>query len=347
MADVFISYSREDRARADQIAAALQRDGMQVFWDSEIPPGQTWADYVEEKLTQCKAVLVLWSQHSTKSQWVREEARIGRDKGKLIPIMIDGTPAPFGFGEVQAADLSRWNGDEADPSWKRIADAVRGALSREPKPQAQTPHPGATQYQQPHRAAPAPQPAQGGKKGVHPVWWAVGGGAAVLVALIMLGSIANQPDPPNNPATTMQNFTQPAQNPQSGTQLTEADYQQQMMTNLVSIQQSLSAQGFQQIGQPTTGSLNTGATIDVPATLYVGNEYRVAAVCDNDCSDIDLTLFDGSGNIISQDSEVDPHPVVPVVVTGSGQFTVRVNMYACNTQPCFYAVTLFGRQTQQ
>lgn len=144
MADVFISYAREDRPRADQIARGLQAMGLDCFWDTEIPPGQTWADYIEGKLGACKAVIVLWSAHSTGSQWVREEARMGRDKGKLIPAMLDASPAPFGFGEVQAANLSNWNGQTNHPDWVRFANAVdqvvRGpnaAPRPVPPPQAQ------------------------------------------------------------------------------------------------------------------------------------------------------------------------------------------------------------------
>src|SRR5215475_3194084 len=130
MADVFISYSREDRPRAGQVAQALQGAGLNVFWDTEIPPGATWADYIESKLTQCKALVVLWSEHSAKSQWVREEARMARDRGKLIPAMLDNSPAPFGFGEVQAANLSAWTGDPNNTEWKRVLAAVQGALAR-------------------------------------------------------------------------------------------------------------------------------------------------------------------------------------------------------------------------
>src|SRR6476646_4713477 len=100
MADVFISYAREDRPRAEQVARGLAAVGLESFWDTDIPPGQTWADYIEGKLSQCKAVIVLWSEHSTKSQWVREEARMGRDKCVLIPVMIDASTPPFGFGEL-------------------------------------------------------------------------------------------------------------------------------------------------------------------------------------------------------------------------------------------------------
>jgi uncharacterized membrane protein YhaH (DUF805 family) len=103
--------------------------GLDVFWDNEIPPGQTWADYIESKLTACKVVIVLWSANSTKSQWVREEARMGRDRAKLIPVMIDGSAAPFGFGEVQAGDLSGWNGEASHGGWQRFSQAVYAAVN--------------------------------------------------------------------------------------------------------------------------------------------------------------------------------------------------------------------------
>lgn len=122
MTDVFISYAREDGAQAERIAKGLEAQGLSVFWDNEIPPGQTWADYIESKLNQCNVAVVLWSEHSTKSQWVREEARMGRSK--LIPAKLDVAEAPFGFGDVQAADLSSWGGDYNHPQWARFVSAV-------------------------------------------------------------------------------------------------------------------------------------------------------------------------------------------------------------------------------
>lgn len=157
MSDVFISYAREDREQADRIARGLQAMGLTVFWDNEIPPGQTWADYIESKLNQCNAAVVLWSEHSTKSQWVREEARMGRSK--LIPAKLDVAEPPFGFGDVQAADLSSWGGDYNHPQWGRFANAVfakarpDGAKVAAPPPQ---PEPQAGGWQAP----PAPQPQQ-------------------------------------------------------------------------------------------------------------------------------------------------------------------------------------------
>ena len=136
MADVFISYSREDQDRAAQVARGLSALGLECFWDTEIPPGRTWADYIEGKLDQSRSVVVLWSQHSTRSQWVREEARMGKEKAKLIPVLLDGSQPPFGFGEVQAADLSTWRGEPNHPQWRTFANAVYTAARGEPAPQA-------------------------------------------------------------------------------------------------------------------------------------------------------------------------------------------------------------------
>lgn len=132
MADIFLSYSREDHARAEQIAKALTAAGYEVFWDVEIPPGKSWADVLEEKLGVCKAAIVLWSRISTASKWVREEARLAHDRGKLIPVQIDEAPPPFGFGEIQAADLKHWRGDTSDPHWRTFLNAVAAAVARPP-----------------------------------------------------------------------------------------------------------------------------------------------------------------------------------------------------------------------
>jgi uncharacterized membrane protein YhaH (DUF805 family) len=143
MADVFISYAREDHSRAEQMARALTAMGLECFWDLEIPPGQTWSDYIEGKLDAARVVVVLWSQHSTRSQWVREEARMGRDKSKLIPAIIDGSPSPLGFGEVQAADLTSWRGEPSHPQWTRFANAVFSAARGAPPQAAPQPAPSA------------------------------------------------------------------------------------------------------------------------------------------------------------------------------------------------------------
>jgi hypothetical protein len=208
MADIFLSYAREDAARAQQVAKGLEAAGYDVFWDTEIPPGTTWADYLESKLSQSKALVVLWSAASTQSQWVREEARMGRDRGKLLPVMLDGSPPPFGFGEVQAADLSQWAGGQDDAAWRRLLTGLESILKKSgeaaPTPRKVAPQSGWKDNANTGFAARAETAMLGGvaeKKGM-PGWmkWVVGGlaglGALALIGLVVGGDDGAAPPGP-------------------------------------------------------------------------------------------------------------------------------------------------------
>lgn len=337
MADVFLSYAREDRARAEQVAKGLEQAGLNVFWDNEIPPGTTWADYIEQKLAQCKALIVLWSQHSTTSQWVREEARMGRDKGVLIPVMIDGSNPPFGFGEVQSANLAEWNGEADAPNWRRFVDAVTRFAQAQPTPRAPEPPPAPAAAPAQLRSVPLPAEA---KKGGVPVWaWIAG---AVVGAILLLAAIGSMlPQTPTQVAATP-----PIQPAASAPVATGESPQAIILAQLQQAQAALSQQGFQLVGQPYSGSLQQGQSWNVPAELYPGFDYRVIGVCDRDCADLDLVVLDPNGAVITQDTTTTSQPIVGVQPGGVGNFTIQVQMYNCTIAPCYYAIALYGRPLQ-
>lgn len=364
MADVFISYSREDRARSDQIAQALQQAGVDVFWDNEIPPGQTWADYIEDKLVGCKAVLVLWSAASTRSQWVREEARMGRDKSKLIPVLLDDSPAPFGFGEVQADNLKDWNGQPNHPDWERTLAAVKRAVSQPGAPAVSAPPPPQPRIQPvaaPVSAAPPRQQQQQSSEKKKAWWqspWAIAGGAVVatIVVLGVIGSMNRNPSGmsgpgiggqtavnPPPPAVPTQQPPQPTpQSPPSSN--APGEYNGQLQAQLNQAQNFLTGQGFQPIGQAYNTSLQPGARQDVPITLDSNIEYRIIAVCDDDCTDLDLILFDQNSNQVTQDVALDDHPILTVQPAWTGGFRLQLVMATCNVAPCYVAAQLYGRR---
>jgi hypothetical protein len=108
MADIFISYAREDLESAGRLAATLQEQGWSVFWDRTIPAGKSWREVIGATLADARCIVVLWSQHSVDSHWVIEEADFGLRRRILIPAFIESAEPPFGFGSIQAADLSEW-----------------------------------------------------------------------------------------------------------------------------------------------------------------------------------------------------------------------------------------------
>jgi len=347
MADVFLSYAREDSARAEQVANGLAQAGLDVFWDNEIPPGATWADHIEQKLTQCKALIVLWSEHSTKSQWVREEARMGRDKGVLIPVMMDGSTPPFGFGEVQAANLSTWNGETDHVGWRRFVDAVSQFSKAEPRPAPQ-PEMNAPPRDPPRAAAAPVARAPSEKKGL-PVWlWVVGAVVATVVVLGIIGSMM-----PTTQTGTQAAVNQAAQvagtaptAPVQPAPTTGDDPQAIILAQLQQAQAAAAQQGFQMVGTPFSGSLAQGQSWNVPAQLFQGYDYRVLGVCDRDCADLDLVLFDSQGRQVALDTSNSSQPVIAVQPAYNDNFTVQVQMYNCSVAPCYYALALYGRPAQ-
>ncbi|HEU4883822.1 MAG TPA: hypothetical protein VFT45_16300 [Longimicrobium sp.] len=102
-------------------------------------------------------------------------------------------------------------------------------------------------------------------------------------------------------------------------------------------------QGYELTHHIYTGSLNDGGSEMVELELDVGMEYQIMGACDEDCTDLDFTLYDGNGNVVDSDLLEDDYPLVSVTVTRSGVFRVRVSMAACSAEPCRYGIGIFGR----
>ena len=57
MADVFVSYAREDEPQAKMVAEALRAHGYRAWRDDELPAHQAYADVIEERLNAADAVV--------------------------------------------------------------------------------------------------------------------------------------------------------------------------------------------------------------------------------------------------------------------------------------------------
>jgi tetratricopeptide (TPR) repeat protein len=130
MASLFLSYAREDADRVEPLAAALEREGHEVWWDQHISGGQEFAEAIEKALESADAVVVCWTAASARSAWVRDEAGAGRDRGCLVPVTFDGTQPPLGFRQYQTIDLSRWNGSPRSQALKPLKSAISEKCGR-------------------------------------------------------------------------------------------------------------------------------------------------------------------------------------------------------------------------
>jgi TIR domain/Protein of unknown function (DUF1566) len=135
VSDIFISYSKSDRAKAQVLARALEQEGWSVWWDPKIPPGQTFDETIDRALEAARCVIVLWSKKSVSSEWVRTEASVGKDRGVLIPALIeDDVRIPLPFRLLHASRLGDWRGEqEGHLEFEELKNAVTQLLDRSTK----------------------------------------------------------------------------------------------------------------------------------------------------------------------------------------------------------------------
>jgi len=127
MADVFVSYKAEDRARIAPLVRALETGGVSVWWDAHIGGGDEWRQTILRHLEAAKCVIVVWSKRSVgpAGNFVRDEATRALRRKTYLPVRIDKVDPPLGFGEMQALDLAGWKGDTSDPRYEAVVTALR------------------------------------------------------------------------------------------------------------------------------------------------------------------------------------------------------------------------------
>ncbi|MGD0190363.1 MAG: TIR domain-containing protein [Rhizomicrobium sp.] len=125
MPDIFLSYTRDDQAKARHFAESFEAQGFSVWWDVTLRSGEDYDQVTEKALRDAQAVVVLWSKKSVDSRWVRAEATQAQRNKTLVPAMIEDCVRPVMFELTQAADLSHWSGDPADTIWLTFLTDVK------------------------------------------------------------------------------------------------------------------------------------------------------------------------------------------------------------------------------
>jgi TolB-like protein/Tfp pilus assembly protein PilF len=132
IATLFVSYARDDRVRAQRLIAVLEKQGYELWWDAKLEGGAAFADSISSALKSADVVLVLWSASSVISDWVRDEATIGRDRKRLVPIGLDASEPPLGFGQYHAIDLTHWRKRSDSAEIRAIVRAIDAIVSGTP-----------------------------------------------------------------------------------------------------------------------------------------------------------------------------------------------------------------------
>ncbi len=127
---VFLSYAHQDREAIAAHYGLLREQALDLWWDQDIQPGDSWRDRIADHLEQATVILTFWTQHSTASKAVTEEAARAQAARKLVHVRLDDAPVPYGFGETQYVDLRDWDGMASHPDYQRLISALRDKLAR-------------------------------------------------------------------------------------------------------------------------------------------------------------------------------------------------------------------------
>jgi hypothetical protein len=122
--EIFLSYSRADSQWVKKLVHTIQRAGFAVWFDKEILPGEQFDTVVEAAVAKASKVVVVWSNASIGSRWVRAEAGEGLDRGILVPVLKERVRIPLEFRRVQAADLSDWSGEGEHKELRKLLAAL-------------------------------------------------------------------------------------------------------------------------------------------------------------------------------------------------------------------------------
>ena len=140
MADIFISYAREDEATAIHLRDVLVEQGWDIWRDREgIVTGTSWEQSIEQALQAARCVIVVWSRNALASHFVRDEASVARNAGKLVPVQIENVEIPLGFRGIQTSNLVGWDGSIEHPEFRKLIRALEERVgAHTPRPPSDT-----------------------------------------------------------------------------------------------------------------------------------------------------------------------------------------------------------------
>jgi len=80
----------------------------------------------------------------------------------------------------------------------------------------------------------------------------------------------------------------------------------------------------------------------VTLQLDKDTSYAILGVCDEDCTDIDLHLYDEGEHLVDKDIKPDDKAIVTVTPKWTGEFHLKVTLPKCSAYRCTVGIGVFG-----
>ena len=137
-ADVFLSYSREDKARVLDLAGKLRAAGVNIWIDQgSIDGAALWGESIVRALEGAKVLLLMVTPSAVSSHNVAKEVMLTSErKGHILPVHLEPTTIPLGL-KYPLAGIQHIEFYNGDPDENLVADpALAGSTGRQDRPAA-------------------------------------------------------------------------------------------------------------------------------------------------------------------------------------------------------------------
>jgi hypothetical protein len=127
--DVFLSHSSKDKAIVRDLAEALRKDGLRVWFDEwELRPGDSIPAKIEEGLERSRVLVLCMSANAFGSDWGQLEAGTFRFRDPLnrerrfIPLRLDDAPIK---GSMAQFLYINWLRKDRQAEYAKLIEACR------------------------------------------------------------------------------------------------------------------------------------------------------------------------------------------------------------------------------
>jgi hypothetical protein len=95
---VFISYSHNDWEKIEPILERLKFETYRFWFDAGVSGGNTWNDFIADKLLNAKAMLLFLSETSANSKYVKGELQFALNHNiDIVPVYLTRFTLPIGL----------------------------------------------------------------------------------------------------------------------------------------------------------------------------------------------------------------------------------------------------------
>lgn len=128
----------------------------------------------------------------------------------------------------------------------------------------------------------------------------------------------------------------------AGTASAQNNYEQAVRNNLNS-QHQVAGYSQDRGTSDWVGALRSGQPQYFEVQLARGANYMIVGVCDGDCKDVDMEVYDARGNSVGSDTLADDYPRVSVTPSASGTYSVKIWLHQCSVEPCYAAARVLRK----